>query len=96
MDVMSISTGNPKVDHVVGLVGTVVTLSSIIAGSLNSRIRAALDSEGEVPSLFLYAGIVLNYLAINLDKAAQLSKILRGAEVTVLSVRPKPSEEKKP
>ena len=81
MDIMSISTGNPKIDHWVGVVGTLVTVASFFAGSLNQKIRLAMDTEGEVPVPFLYAALVLNYLAVNLDKAAQMHKLLKGLPV---------------
>jgi len=100
MDLSSISTGNPKIDHLVGLVGTMVTLASFLAGSLNSKIRSTMDTEGEVPPPFLWAALVLNYAAINLDKAAQMHKLLRGTPVVFMKVNhdsaPAKPEETKP
>ena len=86
MDISNVSTGNEKIDHVIGLISTFVALASFLASSLNSRIRSALDSEGEVPGLFLWVALVLNYLAINLDKAAQMQKLLRGHSVSFMKV----------
>jgi hypothetical protein len=91
MDVMTISTGNAKLDHIIGLVGTLVTLSSLLAGALNSRIRASIASEGEVFAPFLYLSLLVNVLAINIDKATQMSKLIRGKPVKVLDV-----EQEKP
>ncbi len=90
MDVMALSTGNPRLDHWIGLIGTFVTIASFVAGSLNQRIRSSIDTEGEAPRFFLYAGLVLNYCAINLDKAAQMHKLLRGQPIQKTDP-PKPS-----
>jgi hypothetical protein len=86
MDLSSISTGNPKIDHLLAILGVVVTASSALAGFLNARIRAALDDGSEVPAPFLYMALLCNYLAVNLDKAGQISRLLKGAPVTVLKV----------
>ena len=86
MDLDSISTGNPKVDHALAILGVVVTGASALAGFLNARIRAALDDGSEVPAPFLYMALLCNYLAVNLDKAGQIARRLKGASVTVRKV----------
>lgn len=84
-------TGNPKLDHYLALAFMVTNTASIAASALNAKIRAAIDSEGEVPSLFLWAALVLNYFGFNIDKAMQMQKLLRGQSATVLKVATAPA-----
>lgn len=93
MDLTQISTGNAKFDHLIGLGGTLVTVASLAAAQLNHKVREAMDSEGEVPSLFLWLALVLNCLALNIDKAAQMQKLLKG--LPVKQTVKKAAEEKK-
>jgi hypothetical protein len=79
-------TGNPKLDHWLAILGIAMSVSSAAATFLNSKIRAAIDSEGEVPTLFLWLGIAVNAVAFNLDKCAQFQKMLRGHSVKVLTI----------
>lgn len=96
MDLATISTGNPKIDHLLGILGIVVTVSSAAASFINGKIRAAIDAEGEAPTLFLWMGLVLNYLAFNADKAVQIQKLLRGQSVTVIKVNHAPAAPAQP
>jgi hypothetical protein len=97
MDLTAISTGNQKVDHLIGLGGTLVTVASLAAAQLNHKVREAMDSEGEVPDLFLWLALVLNCLALNIDKAAQMQKLLKGHPVkqTIKKVEEEKKEEPK-
>jgi hypothetical protein len=90
-------TGNPKLDHWLALAFMVTNTASILASALNAKVRAAFDAvqadcAADVPKPFLYLALALNYAAFNIDKAAQLHRILRGAGVTVLKLS---NEEKK-
>lgn len=87
-------TGNATLDHWLTIAGMVVTGASAAAGVLNAKIRSALDEGAEVPSIFLYAGLVLNTLAVNVDKAAQMQKLLKGGSVTVTKVTKAGAESK--
>ena len=92
-------TGNAKLDHWFTIIGMVVTVASTAATVLNAKIRAALDEGDEVPALFLYAGLIINTLAVNVDKAAQMQKLLKGGAVSVTKVTKagvevKPEEKK--
>jgi len=80
-------TGNAKLDHYLTIIGIAVTLASGAATFINAKVRAAIDSEGEVLSPFLYLALIVNVLALNIDKATQMSKILRGKSVAVITVR---------
>lgn len=95
MDLTTISTGNPGVDRVIGLAGTFVTVCSFVAGSLNQKIRATMDSEGEAPRLFLWIALALNLCAVNLDKAVQMQKLLKGLPIQK-TVKPGTEGDKKP
>lgn len=95
----NLTTGNPALDHLIALVGIFTTISSAVASFLNAKIRSALDAGNEtadIPALFLYAGLLANYCAFNIDKAAQIHKMLRGHAVTVVKVAnaPAPQEPK--
>jgi hypothetical protein len=79
-------TGNPKIDHWLAVLGLVMSVSSTAASLLNARIRSALDMGEQVPALFVWLGLVVNYLAMNIDKAAQLHRLLKGGEVVVTRV----------
>lgn len=93
---MDITTGNAKIDHWLGLIGVFVTISSAAASFINAKIRSALDAGSEsadIPALFLYTGLAANYCAFNVDKAAQIHRMLRGQPVTVVKVGPPPEEK---
>jgi hypothetical protein len=79
-------TGNAKLDHYLALAFMVTNTASIAASALNAKIRSAIDSEGEAPKLFVGIGVVLNYLAFNLDKAMQMQKLLRGQQAVSVRV----------
>jgi hypothetical protein len=81
-------TGNPTVDHWLAILGIAVTLSSAAASFLNSKIREAIDSQGEAPKVFVWLALVINYLAFNADKAMQMQKLLGGGTMTVTKVAP--------
>lgn len=86
-------TGNATLDHYLALVGVVVTVASASATFLNAKIRAALDAGEAVPSAFLYLALIANYAAVNIDKAAQLHRLLRGEKVVVTRVGAMKDEE---
>lgn len=96
MDLNAISTGNQKIDHLIGLGGTLVTVASLAAAQLNHKVREAMDSEGEVPDLFLWLALVLNCLALNIDKAAQMQKLLKGQPVKQTIKKEETKAEEKP
>lgn len=86
-------TGNPTLDHWLAVLGIVMSVSSTAASLLNGKIRAALDEGHEIPALFLYTALVVNTVALNVDKAAQMQKLLKGGAVTVTKVAAKPEGE---
>lgn len=79
-------TGNAKIDHFFTIVGLVMSASSTAASVLNAKVRATLDAGDDVPRPFLYLALILNYAAFNIDKAAQLHKLLRGDIVVMTRV----------
>ena len=87
-------TGNPTLDHWLAVIGLVMSVASAVASVINAKVRSALDEGHEIPSLFLYTALAANYLAVNVDKAAQLHKMLRGHPVAVTQIAPK--QEDKP
>jgi hypothetical protein len=85
-------TGNPTLDHWLAILGIVMSVSSTAASVLNGKIRAALDAGEEVPALFLYTALAINTVALNVDKAAQMQKLLKGGAVVVTRVGEKKEE----
>lgn len=81
-------TGNAKVDHFFAIVGLVMTMASTAASILNAKVRAVLDAGDEVPVVFLGLALAMNYAALNIDKAAQIHKLLKGGKVVVTRVNP--------
>jgi hypothetical protein len=79
-------TGNAKLDHYLAIVGIVSTVASTLASALNAKVRAVLDAGDEVPTAFLYLALAANYAALNVDKAAQVHKLLKGGTVIVTKV----------
>lgn len=79
-------TGSATVDRWFALLGIVMSAASTVASALNARIRSALDMGEEVPTPFLYLALVANYAALNVDKAAQLHRLLKGGKVVVTRV----------
>jgi len=74
-------TLDEKIQTVVALVGAVSILSSAIATFVNHSIRMATDAGFKVPGWLLTLGAGVNVLAVNLDKAVQLTKMARGQDV---------------
>jgi hypothetical protein len=62
-------------DHVLTLMGLAVPLLSAAASWVNHAVRVKLAAGAQVPTWFLKVGAGLNLLAVNLDKAAQLTKM---------------------
>ena len=87
-------TGNQTLDHVLTLLGIFVTLSSAAATFLNSKIRAALDEGEDIPTPFAWLGFIVNCLAFNVDKAAQMQRVLKGGKVTITKVHVDRTPEK--
>jgi hypothetical protein len=85
MDPMPI-TGNTKVDHLFAIVGIIMSASSTAASILNAKVRAVLDAGEEVPVVFLGFALAMNYAALNIDKAAQIHRLLKGGKVVVTRV----------
>jgi|LauGreDrversion4_2_1035121.scaffolds.fasta_scaffold49323_5 hypothetical protein len=85
MDPMPI-TGNTKVDHLFAIVGIIMSASSTAASILNAKVRAVLDAGEEVPVVFLGLALAMNYAALNIDKAAQIHRLLKGGKVVVTRV----------
>lgn len=79
-------TGNAKLDHYLAIIGIVSTVASTLASALNAKVRSTLDAGDEVPRAFLYLALAANYGAMNVDKAAQVHKLLRGCAVVVTKV----------
>ena len=86
-------TGNPTLDHWLAVIGLVMSVASAVASVINAKVRTALDEGYEIPALFLYTGLAANYCAFNVDKAAQIHRMLRGQPVTVVKVGPPPEEK---
>ena len=64
-------------DQILQIAGAVVPLLSALASLVNHLVRNA-QAEGKAPSAaLLTTGAVLNLGAVNVDKAAQLVKLLR-------------------
>lgn len=82
-------TGNATLDHWLAILGIVMSVSSTAASVLNGKIRAALDEGDEIPALFLYAGLVINTVALNVDKASQMNRLIKGGSVSVTKVAAK-------
>lgn len=85
MDSMPV-TGNATLDHWLAIVGLVTSISSTAASVLNAKIRAALDEGEVVPVLFLYVALIVNTVAFNIDKAAQMQRLIKGGAVSVTKV----------
>lgn len=79
-------TGNATLDHWLAILGLVMSVSSAAASFLNGKIRVVLDEGEDVPALFLYLALAVNVVAFNIDKAAQMQKLLRGGSVIVTRV----------
>jgi hypothetical protein len=79
-------TGNARVDHWFAVIGIVMTSASTAASILNAKVRAVLDAGEEVPVVFLGFALAMNYAALNIDKAAQIHRLLKGGKVVVTRV----------
>lgn len=69
---------DPKFEHILAIVGALVPLASALSSFLNHAVRNR-QAKGEVvhPAL-LVAGSALNMASVNLDKAVQLGRMMRG------------------
>jgi hypothetical protein len=75
-----------NVEHVLAIIGAVVPLVSALASILNNVVRMKQMEGKEVPKALLTAGVVLNTVAINLDKASVLAKAVKGKPLVSGSV----------
>jgi len=79
-------TGNAKIDHFFTIIGIVMSVASTAASVLNAKVRGVLDAGEEVPVPFLWMTLCVNYLALNMDKTAQLHRLLKGGSVVVTRI----------
>lgn len=86
MEETPLVTGNPRLDHYLAIIGLVMSMASAAASFINSKVRSVLDAGEDVPPLFLYAALAANYLAFNVDKAAQLHRLLRGHKMEITRI----------
>ena len=70
-------TGNPRIDHWLALAGALVPAASAFAGMLNQKIRDAQAEGEEVPEFLLNLAAAVNFVAVNLDKSRQLTKMVK-------------------
>ena len=70
-------TGNPRIDHWLALAGALVPAASAFAGMLNQKIRDAQAEGEEVPEFLLNLAAAVNFVAVNLDKSKQLTKMVK-------------------
>lgn len=64
---------------VAGVASTVIPVASIVSSAVNQIIRDKTAQEVQLPQWLLGLASVLNILSANLDKAAQLFGMFRGA-----------------
>lgn len=65
-------------DHILTILGAVVPLLSALASLVNHVVRARQAEGQAVPPALAVTGAVLNAGAVNVDKAIQLAKLVRG------------------
>lgn len=68
------------VDHILTILGAVVPLLSALASLVNHVVRARQADGQPVPPALAVTGAVLNAGAVNVDKAIQLAKLVRGGQ----------------
>jgi hypothetical protein len=61
-------------EHILAIVGAILPVASAIASALNQQVRKA---EAPTPAA-LKAQVVVNALAMNLDKVRQAAALLKG------------------
>lgn len=69
-------TGNAHIDHWLALAGALVPMCSMIAGTLNQKIRDMKEAGETVPEGLLRAAQIVNLVAVNLDKSKQITKMI--------------------
>lgn len=63
-------------EHLLAIVGTVLPIASAVASALNDKVR---KSEEPTPAA-LKAQVVVNTLALNLDKVRQAATLIKAAK----------------
>lgn len=67
------------IEHILAIIGAVGAVASAISSALNQSVRNT-QADGGVPSkALLSAGVAVNTLAGNVDKAIQLAKAVKAA-----------------
>lgn len=69
---------DPKFEHILAIIGALVPLASAAASFLNHMVRAKQANGEAVSPMLLAAGSALNAASINLDKAVQLGRMVKG------------------
>lgn len=82
-------------DNVLTLAGALIPVFSALASFVNHLVRTKQAAGEPVPSMLLGAGAILNVAAVNVDKAVQLTKAMKGvAAAPVAPTEPAPEAVK--
>lgn len=81
-----------KIEHVLAVAGALVPLFSALASLLNHVVRKKQAEGQAVHPMLLATGSFLNVASVNLDKAVQLGKMVRGGAAAA-PVAPAPVAE---
>lgn len=76
---MALQDTDVKLENVLAILGALVPLASALASFLNHMVREKQARGERVSPVLLSAGSMLNVASINLDKAVQLGKMVRGS-----------------
>lgn len=66
-------------EHLLAIIGAVGAVASAISSALNHNVRTTQASGGEPSKALLTAGVAVNTLAGNVDKAIQLAKAVKAS-----------------
>jgi hypothetical protein len=74
----ALSLDDTKIEHILAVLGALVPLASALASFLNHMVRQKQAEGKDVHPALLATGSFLNVASVNLDKAVQLAKMVRG------------------
>jgi hypothetical protein len=66
-------------EHILAIIGAVGAAASAISSVLNQSVRNTQESGGEPKKALLAAGVAVNTLAGNVDKAIQLARAVKAS-----------------
>lgn len=76
------------IEHIMAIVGALVPVFSALSSFVNHLVRTKQTAGEPVSAALLGAGAVLNLASVNVDKAVQMAKAMKGLSAVPVAAKP--------